>query len=185
MRTRVLSIAIALCTLATACGDEPAARTPRKRGVQLPPEPPPAPARPDPQAPTAVPMLPNEAPSDWNAEPSKNQPERETLTADEAAPDEPEKAPRNFSSELASMIGSPVNCLAPRTAKEAPAEVRITLSASVMPSGTVSRGEVSAPDLSTSELECVKKRLESLRFAPPIENAPFTVNGSITLRRGG
>ena len=82
------------------------------------------------------------------------------------------------------MIGSPAACLTPRPANEAPARVRIGLTASVMPSGAVGRGEVSAPGLSPSEIDCVRKRVESVRFAPPIENAPFTVNGSITLNRG-
>ena len=170
-----------MCALSTACTDdeEPASTNVRKRGVQLAPAPPSTPApQPLPEQPTAPPALPNEAPPDEPRE------EAATLPAEQAAPDDPEKPPRNMSAELESMIGSPASCLAPRPANEAPSQVSISLGASVMPSGAVGRGEVSAPGLSPTELDCVRKRLESVRFAPPIENAPFTVNASITLNRG-
>ncbi len=108
----------------------------------------------------------------------------DTTTAEAAAPATPEKEPRNLQSELETMMGSPVTCLKPRPASQAPSSVSISLSANVMPSGAVGRGEVSAPGLEPEEVSCVRSRLESLRFAQPIENAPLTVNGSITLSRG-
>ena len=56
--------------------------------------------------------------------------------------------------------------------------------AALIGGGTVGRGEVSAPGLTPEEVACVRSRLESLRFTQPIENAPLTVSGSITLNQG-
>jgi hypothetical protein len=188
---RSITLVLSICTLlAAACRSErtetPAVQV-RPRGIDTQPAlPSPPPAAPQPEQPSAIPAEPYR-PSEPSAEPAQEpaeEPAGEVVSAEEAAPDE-EKPPRNFSRELESMVGSPATCLAPRPANEAPAQVRIALSASVMPSGAVGRGEVSAAGLSPSELECVKQRVENLRFAPPIENAPFTVSGTITLNRGG
>lgn len=105
----------------------------------------------------------------------------ETTTAEEAAPDAPEHAPRNLQTELETLLGSPVDCLKERPASGAPGQLDISLSANVMPSGAVGRGEVSAPGLAADEVACIRARVESLRFAQPIENAPVSVNGSVTL----
>lgn len=107
-------------------------------------------------------------------------PDPGTTTAEEAAPDSPEQPRRNLSGELESMMGSPVDCLEARPASSA-SSLNIALSANVMPSGAVGRGEVSAPGLRPAEVACLRSRVESLRFAQPIENAPLTVSGSLTL----
>ena len=118
-------------------------------------------------------------------ETQNQEPQPETLSAAEAAPEPAEKPERDLSRELENQMGSPVGCLAPRAAQAAPSELRLSLNASVMPSGAVGRGEVSASgDLSKAELDCLRTRLESLKLAAPIENAPRTVTGSITLTRG-
>jgi hypothetical protein len=55
-----------------------------------------------------------------------------------------------------------------------------------MPGGMVADSNVSAPGLSPDEVKCLRRRLEAVHLAQPIENAPFRVSGSITLvRRGG
>ena len=111
-------------------------------------------------------------------------PAPEPAPAEEPAAAQPEKPVRNLSTELETMLGNPTSCLAPRAAAEAPSRVDISLSVQVMPSGAVSRGEVSAPGLTLEERDCLRTRLEALHFAQPIENAPFTVKGSIRLDRG-
>jgi hypothetical protein len=161
-----------LLLLTAACGKrEPVANTPvRQRGV----------------APGVAVVEQSAAQLPVTAEPklaqitATDQPP-ETTTAEEAAPDQPEAPPRNLQSELEAMMGSPVDCLQPRPASSAPGPLNISLRANIMPSGSVGRGEVSAPGLSPAEVACVRSRLESLRFAQPIENAPLSVNGALTL----
>lgn len=181
MPIRIAALTLALLPLAGACSQrEPVPnQPPRPRGV-LVDQAVRAPAAPTPP-PSALP------PTDEPQLPEitvHEEPTTATTPAEQAAPDEPAKEPRNLQSELEAMMGSPVTCLKPRPASQAPASVNISLSANVMPSGAVGRGEVSAPGLEPEEVSCVRSRLESLRFAQPIENAPLTVRGSITLSRG-
>jgi hypothetical protein len=177
-RAAVWSIALVCLPLMAACKNEPVVNPPtRQRGVW------PRPAdteQPAAQLPARVePQL-----ADIRSGDSPAVAIPATTPAEEAAPDEPEKPPRNLQNELETMMGSPASCLGARPASEAPANLNIALSASIMPSGTVGRGEVSAPGLTPDEVTCVRSRLESLRFAQPIENAPLTVSGTITLNQG-
>jgi hypothetical protein len=186
MSTRIAALTLALLPLIAACKKrEPIADQPlRPRGVLVadPVAPSPTPANPSPSEQPYTHSADNPLPEIKAGE----EPPPGTTTAEEAAPDEPAKPQRNLQAELETMMGSPVTCLAPRPAKEAPSQISISLTANVMPSGAVGRGEVSAPGLSPEELSCVRSRLESLRFAQPVENAPRTVSGSIsiTLNRG-
>jgi hypothetical protein len=105
-----------------------------------------------------------------------------------AQPEQPaslaEKKPaRDFSTELLQMMGSPANCLNARNAETAPANIDISLSTSVMPSGSVAQSEVHGAGLEASETQCLRSRLETLHFGPPIENAPFAVHGALHLTR--
>jgi hypothetical protein len=170
-RAAVWSLALLLPLTAACSKREPVANTPvRQRGVA--PE-----LTVVEQSPAQLPT--HEAPK--LAQITETDATPETLPADEAAPDQPEAPPRNLQSELEVMMGSPVNCLQARPASSAPGQVNISLRANIMPSGAVGRGEVSAPGLSPEEVACVRSRLESLRFAEPIENAPLSVSGSLTL----
>lgn len=181
MAARVAVIGVcALLPLMAACSKrESYPNQPlRQRGVIIAPEPP------QPAGEAPIPQLPPD-PSQNPTEPAQEQLQPQTVSAEEAKPDAPaDKPPRNLRQELETMMGSPVSCLAARPANAAPNRVDISLSASVMPSGAVGRAEVSAPGLNPEEVACLRARLETLRFAQPIENAPFTVNGSITLNRG-
>jgi hypothetical protein len=183
MPIRIAVLTFALLPLAAACSKrEPIADQPlRPRGVLVA-----DPVAPSPTPKTTASVLPAHTDENPLPEITAEEPAPGTTTAEEAAPDEPAKPPRNLQTELETMMGSPVSCLAPRAANEAPSQISISLSANVMPSGAVGRGEVSAPGLSKEELSCVRSRLESLRFAQPVENAPRTVSGSIsiTLNKG-
>jgi hypothetical protein len=181
MSARAVAVSsLSVLLLMAACKRAPLADQPvRQRGVA-----------PSAAVPAAVEPTPAVAPTPSGPEQpellaltSTEQPQG-TIAADAAAPDQAEKPRRNLQNELETMMGSPADCLAARPADQAPARVNISLSANVMPSGAVGRGEVSAPDLSPEEISCVRTRLEALHFAPPIENAPFTVNGALTLNRG-
>jgi hypothetical protein len=98
-----------------------------------------------------------------------------------AAPEE--KPPRDFNAELLQMMGSPSGCLNARTLETASANIDISLSTSVMPSGSVAQSEVQGGGLEAGEKQCLRSRLETLHFGPPIENAPFTVRGTLHLTR--
>lgn len=163
--------------LMAACGKrEPLPNQPvRERGV--------APAAPQPQLQESPAQLPPRTEVPLAQLTANDQPPDTTITttAEEAAPDAPDKPRRNLQGELESMMGSPVDCLEARPASSAVSTIAISLSANVMPSGAVGRGEISAPGLRPAEISCLRARLESIRFAQPIENAPLAVHGSLTL----
>lgn len=173
-RAVVWSLALFLPLMA-ACTREPVANRPLRQQGIWPRIPVTEPASPAKLPPRIEPQL---------AEIRASDPAPATTPADAAAPDKPEQPPRNLQSELEAMMGSPASCLAARPASEAPNNLNISLRASIMPSGTVGRGEVEAPGLTPEEVACVRSRLEALHFAQPIENAPLTVSGTITLSHG-
>jgi len=170
------------CTLLMACKQQSYGNTPvRQRGVGPSVELQPTAAKTKQHEPFSPQLLPLRVDETQQAE--ELEPSGDTLPVAEAMP--AEKPARNLQHELESMIGSPVDCIAPRPAANAPPQLRLSLSASVMPSGAVGRGEVSASsELTKPELDCVRGRLEALHFAAPIDNAPLTVSGSITLNYG-
>jgi hypothetical protein len=93
------------------------------------------------------------------------------------------KPARDFAAEMTQMLGNPLTCFGARAANDAPSQLDIALSTHVMPSGTVTQSQVSAPGLAPNEIACLRSRLEALHFAGPIENAPFSVQGSMHLTR--
>jgi hypothetical protein len=171
------------CTLLMGCKQEPYGNQPiRQRGVGPPIELHPAAQTepPKPFSPQLLPLRVDETPRADEAAPSDD-----TLPAGEAVPQAADKPARNLQHELEDMIGSPSDCMAAQKPDAAPSEVRLSLTASVMPSGAVGRAEVSAStQLGKQELDCVRTKLEALHFATPIENAPIQVSGSITMKYG-
>jgi hypothetical protein len=161
-----------------ACSDDAPVTGLRQQGAQIAPDVPAAePSRPDEPAGYAdAPRAPQPTPDPQPSAAAAN-----TVTALAAEPDEPEKPARSLQRELETMLGSPASCLAPRAAGSG--AIQISLSATIVPSGAVSRGEVSAAGLGPEELKCLRGRVEALRFAEPIEGAPLTVTGSLTLEQ--
>jgi len=161
-----------LCALSPACSKREALpqRPPPTRGI--------GPVRP---ATTVAPTAPNDMP----VLPPRLLAADEIPSAAPAAQDKPteDKPPRDFSAELLQLLGSPAGCLNARTSDNAPASIDISVSTSVMPSGSVAQAEVHGAGLETSELQCLRARLESLHFGQPIENAPFSVRGTLHLTR--
>lgn len=95
-------------------------------------------------------------------------------TAVAAAPAEEKK--RDYGAELLRAVGSPVDCLVPRSTSDAPAVLAIDIEAYVMPSGGVGRGVARSALLGEEELSCIRRRIEAIRLSPPIEEAPRRVS---------
>jgi hypothetical protein len=145
-------------------------RPPRARGIPVRAD------HPNPSSPESY-----QAPPGGPAAPAAEQePTAMPSSGPERADEKPE---RDFSAELVRMMGDPSSCLKPRAAENAPSNLAIAVTASVMPSGAVGQTEVSAAELDSSELACLKARAAGLHFAPPIENAPFSVRGTVQLTR--
>jgi hypothetical protein len=97
-------------------------------------------------------------------------------TADAAA-----KEARDYAAELLTAMGDPTACLRPRSGPNAPAELAIELEAYVVGAGSVSRSYVRSAQLDADETECIRKRLSSLRFRTPVEDAPRAVRATLHL----
>ncbi len=89
---------------------------------------------------------------------------------------------RDFSAELVSILGLPSSCLKPRAASTGPSTTDLSVTAHVMPSGSVSRGEAASAQLDANELACVRRLVESVHFAQPIDNAPFSVSATVKIQ---
>jgi hypothetical protein len=101
---------------------------------------------------------------------------------DEAKAEEEEEPERDYSAELRNAFGSPLGCLRQRTAAEAPSELAIELSATVMTGGNISRSDVSSAQLEAEELRCLESQLETRRLPGEVEDAPRSVQATITLQ---
>ena len=173
-----LSLFVAGSVWAAACGGDSSSvpsRPPRERGVGalLGAQPEEATKPSTESAPPTPPPLAAAAPEAQGGTPEAAPP-----------PAEEDKPRRNFQSELVQLVGSPLDCLKARPAEDAPSSLEISLSTKVMPSGAVAQSEVSAPGLEPDEIACLRRRVENIHFAAPIENAPFPVSGSLRLTRG-
>lgn len=102
---------------------------------------------------------------------------------EEPAAEEEEKKEkeRDYGAELMQTMGSPIDCLASRATTDAPQVITIELEAYVMPSGGVGRGYARSAELSSDELDCVRRRLETKRLAPPNGDEPKRVTTTIRL----
>lgn len=97
------------------------------------------------------------------------------------APTAPEKKERDYSAELSALLSSTVSCLTGHKA-DARAAITINVSAQVMPSGSISRADAQGPGLTPVELSCIQKQVSSLHLNGPIEGAPRSVSGHLTLQ---
>jgi hypothetical protein len=89
---------------------------------------------------------------------------------------------RDYPAELARLVGDPSSCLEPRVGDGTQQPIQIVIRSQVMPSGAVTRADVSSAALRSGEQRCIAHRVESAHFAPPIEGAPMAVESSIWLR---
>jgi hypothetical protein len=178
-RCWAIAFAIATLSLATGCGDDeeedapppkPAARGYQPTPVVEPGEQ----EEPPPEDPFAEPA-PERDP--FPAEIPKYEPEVEEEQAEQAEPE-----PRKYDQELASAVGSPAECMEPRTAAGAPEEVSVEIEAHVLETGYISRGSARSSVLNEAEIDCVRKRIERARLPPEVEDAPRRITTRISLK---
>jgi hypothetical protein len=92
-----------------------------------------------------------------------------------------EAAKRDLSDELKQSMAGATSCLKPRIGDQAPKSIMVSMTAVVTPTGGVGRSEASSSDLDAQEIACVRRQIESLRFMPPIDNAPLAVTATLQI----
>jgi len=93
-----------------------------------------------------------------------------------------EEKPRDYSAELLAALGTPTDCLKPRSAADAPSEISISLEAHLVEIGMVTRAYARSSQLDKDELACVQQRLGGLRFRAPVDGTPRAVGATLTLQ---
>lgn len=168
--------------LAAACSRKPAepepARAAPTRGLGRAEPPSTAPAPPPEQPPPPF-QFPSSTPPPTN-EPKPIDPN--AIAAEGEAQAEAEgPPPRDYSSELKALIGSPSGCLKERVGATAPREISVTVEAVVMETGLISRAYARSSELDDEELACIRARLGSARMGPDVEQAPRSVTTTLTM----
>ena len=87
---------------------------------------------------------------------------------------------RHLDRELAAAIGSPTSCLDLETARSLHGHLSVSVSATVMPTGNVTRATASGGSLPAAVLTCLQTRALGAHLAAPVEGAPRTVSTSIS-----
>ena len=95
-----------------------------------------------------------------------------------AAATEPEG--RHLDRELAAAIGSPASCLDLETARSLHGHLSVSVSATVMPTGNITRATASGGSLPPAVLTCLQTRALGAHLAAPVDGAPRTVSTSIS-----
>ena len=106
----------------------------------------------------------------------------EKVEAQQAEEPQKEAEKRDYSAELKNAIGGPVDCLKPRGGPDSPAEIRVDLEAYFLETGAMSRGYARSSQLDEGELQCIRSRLESIRLRAPIDQAPRSVQTTLTFK---
>jgi hypothetical protein len=122
-----------------------------------------------------------QVPTTTDLDPTRAQGTPPTMAAAAAAEAATSPEKRDFAEEFRRKISGAVTCLKVRAADVAPAHIDIAVTAQVMPSGAVGRGEASASLLDVAELTCVRHQIEAVHFDAPIENAPFSVSATLSI----
>ena len=159
-------------SLLLGCGSSPSAEQApigRPRGV-LPSRIAPEQKRP------AVEPRPMEQPA--SPEPQATKPQ---VAKAEEKDEEPEKK-RDYNAELLAALGTPNDCLKPRQGDDSPAEIKVELEGHFLETGAMSRAYARSAQLAPEELQCVSSRLQALRLAAPVEEAPRTVQATLTFK---
>jgi hypothetical protein len=94
-----------------------------------------------------------------------------------------EEKPRDYSAELLAALGTPTDCLKPRSAADAPSEISISLEAHLVEIGMVTRAYAQSSQLDKEELACVQQRLGGVRFHAPVDGTPRSVAATLTLKQ--
>jgi hypothetical protein len=149
-------------------------------GKAEPIAPAPAPPRGLPRV-AATERAPVKQPAEAAPEPFRWPDDKRASKADSPAATSPDAGQRDYGAELQAALGDPSSCLTARSASDVPSEIRIDVEAYVMAAGNVSRGYVRSAQLAPGEVECIRKRINPLRFRAPIEDAPRAVRTTLKL----
>jgi hypothetical protein len=170
LRWAVPSLVVVACNTNAPVQDT---STPRPRGLVATA---PAPTAPPPAADTPPDPEPPAAPAPTNTDPFAEYKEK---SAD--AP-EPEKPPeRDLNAELLQAIGSPTDCLKPRSGDTAPNAISIDYDVTVLETGLVTRAYAHSSQLDEEELQCATKRASALHLRAPIDQAPRSLHATLQL----
>jgi len=124
---------------------------------------------------------PAKSPAQPTPEPFRWLEESEAAKTDAPSEALPDAGKRDYGAELRAAVGDPSSCLDARIGADVPSEISIEIEAFVMAAGNVSRGYARSRQLAAEELECIRKRIEPLRFRPPIDDAPRAVRATLRL----
>ncbi|MFO0681366.1 MAG: hypothetical protein U0234_04910 [Sandaracinus sp.] len=98
----------------------------------------------------------------------------EATTATAAATGATEQE-RDLGAELASAVGSPASCIDLATARALHGALAIHVTATITPTGSVTRGTASAVGLPEAAAECIRARVLAAHLGAPVEGAPRTI----------
>ncbi len=178
MHGKLLCVALTLY----ACSDSAPAASSR-RGV-LPDEQKPAPvAAPAPPPPPPPPRSSLDSPFAKKLDPAALQAQAPEQTAQEAEPaPSPTEAPkRDLSAELAERLGSPTSCLDLEKVVASGGRLDVVVVAQVMPSGRITRAQVTAADQPGTSLHCLESKATSASLKGPVPGAPLAVSATLPI----
>jgi hypothetical protein len=176
-----LAVAIAAAIPLGGCDEDPGP-PPKGRGVGGPSNPPGTPPGTSEEDLTGGQVSPSRV-VEGDGPPDRDRPTRVvTQTPPEAGTEQDGGEDRDLAGELRQSLGNPAGCLQGQSG-ELPDELTLNVSAVFVSTGRVTRAEVSHPALSRQANRCLRKHVEAVQLAAPIEDAPRTVRTSLQLER--
>jgi hypothetical protein len=182
-----LSLALLLALAALACSkreEEPLSRPRGLTPAEAPPSQPPA------QEESARNSAPKErAPHSLPSPFATGAPDPGALTNADASPGSAaagatdDAAPaRDLAAELAGLIGQPLSCVNFPAIVAGGGRLSIAVDAQVVPSGRITRAEVTAPGQPEEALRCIEKLVTAKSLRAPVPGAPRRVTTSVGLQ---
>lgn len=90
---------------------------------------------------------------------------------------------RDFGEELRALASNPGSCLTQRAPGGWPSALHLAVSATVTPSGMITRAAVTGAGLTKQETKCWSALVTQARFRSPVEGAPRNVQTTVELRQ--
>jgi hypothetical protein len=104
-----------------------------------------------------------------------------TATVSFALHDAHSTAERDLGAELRAALGSPAGCIRSDTMLRAGGRLDVHVTATVGPSGRVTRATAHAESLSTDERACLERRAGAVVLRGPVEGAPRAVTTTLAV----
>jgi hypothetical protein len=185
MSRRLAIWAVLVISGAPGCSERESASRPRGLTASEAPPLPPA-NTPAPVTAPAAPPPPRSLPSPFAA----SRPDPGALTnplPERAKPPEEagaavEQPKRDLAVELAQLVGQPLSCVDFSAIVAGGGKLAITVSAQVVPSGRITRAEVTAPGQPAKALRCIEQLVTSGSFQSPVPDAPRKVTTNVTMQ---